>query len=106
MRYDHSFDTSRSTQPCQINRSWAEYIFDHLAHKPTNVLTGRRVVQEHAVLDQRVVGLRNPPSIVLVQVHPEDVNAHLPSDDQKGDDQEWGKPSPPASSPVLSGPIS
>ena len=95
-----------TAKPSQVHCPWAEHVFDHLADKPTNVLTGRRVVQEHAVLDQSVVGLGNPSRIVLVQVHAKDVHAHLTGDDETSDDKKRGEPFPPVFYPSLSCPSS
>ena len=81
-----------------------EHVLYHLAHKTPDVLAGRWVVEEHAVLDQRIVRLRDPAGIILVQMHPEDVHTHLPDDNQTSDNKKWREPFPPVSCPSLSGP--
>ena len=85
VRNDHSSDARHTAQPRQIHRPWTEYVLYHLAHETPDVLAGRWVVEEHAVLDQRIVRLRDPAGIILVQMHPEDVHTHLPDDNQTSD---------------------
>ena len=102
MRNDYSLDGRHPAQPRQVHAPRAEHILDHLTHESTDVLPRRRVVEQHLVLHQRVVCLGDPPGVVLVQMHPEDIDEHLIADHQECDDQEGGETLPPDTCPSLS----
>ena len=83
-------DARRTAQPSHVHAPWAEHILDHLADEPANVFACCRVMQQHLVLDEGIVRLGDPARVILVQMHAEDVDAHLSGDDQQGDDEERG----------------
>lgn len=87
MRDDHRPDPGHPAQPCQIHAPRTVNVLDHLTDEPADILARRRVVQQHAILDKGVVGLRNPSRVVLVQMHLEDVDIHLVCDDEEGNEE-------------------
>ena len=88
MRDHDCLNPGHPAQPRQVHRPRAEHVLDHLAHESADVFARRRVVKQHPVFDERVVRFCDPSRVVLIEMHLEDVDAHLVRDDEKSDDEE------------------